>query len=206
MIKKSNKKGEAGISILIIMVTSILITLLVIGVYIYSTNKFQNKAQTTTDKTKNNLFNKLTITDVHSEYDSNNMIQKLEVTAKVEKSSQGIDFNELTIKIVSPYSASNQIAYRPNGLTTKDATNGYYTNETTGNGYFTIEYLAESNFHQEGMLFPGDVVKIYFETREPLDTEDEVTLRFIPKNGAETIQMFITPRTAGIGRVSLGHY
>lgn len=76
----------------------------------------------------------------------------------------------------------------------------------TGKGFYSIEYLKQSNHFLDGMLNSGDMVKIYFELAEPLGTEELVTITLIPKVGTATEIMFITPDTPSIGTAYLGHY
>ena len=75
-----------------------------------------------------------------------------------------------------------------------------------GKGYFTAEYIKESASHQRGMVYRGDVLKVFFELAEPLGTDEIVTLSIIHPNGIESIVMFVTPQTPRVGRVSLSHY
>ncbi len=62
-----------------------------------------------------------------------------------------------------------------------------------GTGYFSVEYLKEAVNHIDGNLQRGDVARLYFETAKQIGEDEEIWLRLIPKVGAPSNLILITP-------------
>ncbi len=198
-------KGEIGISSMVIMLASLLIVGMLAGLYLYSTHKLETDALKNVEKTKNKVASKLSISEITSVYEGNSTIKNMTALVRLEPGSDNIDLNDLTITIKTDYSQAT-LKYRGGSVFERDVTSGYYTNCSDGSGYFVVDYLKRSDRHQEGFLFRGELIKVYFELRDYLGTGETATIRLVPKVGSETVAMFTTPDSAGVGKVYLSHY
>jgi archaellin len=81
--------------------------------------------------------------------------------------------------------------------------NGYFTNETTGDGFFVAVYEQTGTNWVDGNLQRGDLIKLCYEAPWGIIEDEEVRLNFIPKIGTATLTLFISPDVISTERVYL---
>lgn len=278
------KKGEIGISTLLLMIATILIVLVFLGIYLSTTNKLESQAYKTSEKTENSITTKVTANELASTYEGSKL-QQFDVVIKPVPGSEQIYLDNLVIIVTTP-DEKTTLTY--NGTTTTHSAGGYYTlgvetydvpstlsddidmdgqadslsvdannnavlelstegdltlgncsDNTTfsaldissssvdsftgtcvagavanvtitpaneGTGYYTTQHLIQASDHLQGRITRGEVIKVYFETQNKLETDIIGSIRFILKSGSETELGFATPDVPRVGRVSLSHY
>jgi archaellin len=278
-----SKKGMSGISVLMIMIATIVISVLFIALYISMTNKLESQSYKTVDSTRESISTKLNLVDFSSTYEGNNL-QQFIATVKLETASDMIDIRLMTISL----SSDDEItSLNYGGISKIHGYNGYYTlgeenytfgdlhddldkdggldrmgllangdvqlnlssgeqlllgncSDTTtfqpyeitsnyvinvtgtctagsvtevfinpqykGEGAFTIEYIKLSDNHIDGPLRRDELIKIYFETQNPIEPDEIVEIFFTPKYGNPMGHIMVTPDVPKIGQVFLTHY
>lgn len=278
------KKGEMGISSMLILIASILIVSLIMGMFLFSSHELESKANSNLKKIESHITNKPTIFEPRSTYNSEGNLQNFTLLIKSGKGQEGIDISSFKINFktnkeittLSYKDGENSLGYNgfytfgvesynvpsslnedvdEDGLQDSLVWDGNYVNlvlsgdsdielgecsgvdtfsstlsqndyinsvegvcsgsvvqEVTldyskkGQGYFTYEFISRSNENVEGMIYEGDLVKLYFESQFPLGTEVTTTIIGIPKTGISSQLMFVTPDMPSIGQISLSHY
>ncbi len=65
----------------------------------------------------------------------------------------------------------------------ENGTLGYWTNETTGRGYFSFTYLVNGSSHRDGVMSYGDIAKVCFRPARGLTPDEDVLLQLVLKDG-----------------------
>ncbi len=74
--------------------------------------------------------------------------------------------------------------------------------ERYGRGYFTIEYLQQSQRdHLDGKISKGDIIRIYFELMEPIGVDTPITITLTPADGNPTEKRIMIPSQSSIGNI-----
>jgi archaellin len=120
---KVAKKGMSGISVLIIIIATILITILFIALYLSMTNKLESQSYKTVDSTKEAISTKLNLVDLVSIYEGINL-QQFVATVRLETGSDLIDLRLLTISL-SGEEEITSLSY--GGISKTKGHDGYYT-------------------------------------------------------------------------------
>lgn len=73
----------------------------------------------------------------------------------------------------------------------------------TSTGYFVSEYLQRSSNSIDGVMKPGDVVRIYGQLPRAIDDEERILVNLVPKRGVPTRVETYTPSVMTESQVSL---
>jgi flagellin-like protein len=177
------KKGETGIGTLIIFIAMILVAAIAASVLIQTATSLQNKALLTGERTKAQVSSSALVLLVYAEDGStNNDVDDFFIKLKLAPGSDPMKLNDTLIE----FDLSNQSADLDYvaGTCVRGAS-GYWTNGTSGN--FTVEYLVKSNSWREGYLQGGDILKICFQSPTSISSDEDISIRWIPKVGNPTV-------------------
>jgi archaellin len=71
-----------------------------------------------------------------------------------------------------------------------------------GRGYYSIEYMQQvDRDHIDGKVSKGDIIKVYFETLEPIGLNNEITIILDPADGNPTEKRIYVPSQSHVGNI-----
>jgi archaellin len=124
-----------------------------------------------------------------------NEVRILSLKVRVSPGSDGLDFND-TVVSINTKNASVDLEYSASSCfdsgETPGGSVGYWSNHTTGNGYFGVESIIEGSNYQEGYLQRGDVQRIIFELPDGIGADEEVHIKIIPASGGVTSKTYFS--------------
>jgi archaeal flagellin FlaB len=190
------KKAEMGIGTLIIFIALLLVAAVAAGVLIQTTGSLQEKALTTGAQSRSQISTNAQVVEVSATDGRGGNLTDFTSIMKLAPGSDEIKLEEALITF-NTYRKTATLEY--GGV----SDTAYFTNETTGVGNFTIEYLQTGPNHRVGNLQRGDVIKVYIESPEEVYEGEEIRMNFIPKVGTPTLTQFVTPEVISTQRVYL---
>lgn len=167
-----NKKGESGISTLIIFIAMLLVAAVAAGVLIQTTGSLQNKALTTGQQSKAQISTHLEIINAVGTDGSDGDIEGITMIMKLSPGSESIEFEEL-IMTVDTVTNFDTLSYESN-----------YTNLDAAE--YVVKYLENGTNHRDGYLVRGDVAQIELLLPNNLNEDEAVRMDIIPKVGIPT--------------------
>jgi flagellin FlaB len=182
------KKAEVGIGTLIIFIAMILVAAIAASVLIQTATSLQNKALLTGKRTESQISSATQVLLIYGEDGSTgNNVDQFFMKMKLIAGSESIRLNDTLIEFdLNNESADLDFYYDGNcTYTGVPASSGFMTTGSEGN--FSVEYLVKSSDWRSGYIQRGDVIKLCFEAPRPIDADEDVQLRFIPKVGMPTI-------------------
>jgi flagellin-like protein len=196
------KKAEMGVGTLIVFIAMLLVAAVAAGVLIQTVGSLQEKSLATGQQARAQISTNAETIEVSATDGRNGNISEFQQRMKLAPGSDPIKLDEVIITL-STQTNSSTLKYREGGNCTKDETNGYFTNESTGNGFFTVVYEQVGQNNVTGNLQRGDVIKVCYESTEVIGESENIRINFIPKVGTPTLTQIITPDVISTYRVYL---
>ncbi len=181
------KKGEMGIGTLIVFIAMILVAAIAAGVLIRTATSLQSRALMTGERSKEQVSTSaMPLVLMATNGSTSNNLEYFVMKMKLAPGSDPIKFSDALIEF-DLNDQSGDLSYGTGGCSfdsgeTAAGASGYWTN-SSGEGYYTIEYLETGPSHTDGYLQTGDIVKLCFEAPRSLEEDEKFTLSFIPKVG-----------------------
>ena len=177
---KNKKSAEIGQLILFIAI--LIVSAVVAGFFIESTNSFTNKANDISKDTTNKLLNSFDIVQVISLNSSNSTLPKdslIEMTAKSSIGSSDISLENFIIIIET----ENFIQ------TLTHSENSSYTT-------FSVKYLLNSNTpKKEGHILENELVKVEIKLQKQIKENEDVRISYGSSNSKISAIKFKTPNS-----------
>ncbi len=198
-----NKNAEMGIGTLIIFIAMLLVAAVAAGVLIQTNAALQEKALTTGDQAKGQISTNARVIEVSATDGSDGSVERFNQIIKLSPGSEAIKLDQVLFTL-NTFNTTTTLTYCGTTCTNTNVhSTGYFTNNGTGVGNFTAEYLQQGTNFVNGNLQRGDVIRIYFQAPRDIDEDEQVRLNFIPKIGTATLTEFITPEVISEERVYL---
>lgn len=197
------KRAEMGIGTLIIFIAMLLVAAIAAGVVIQTNGSLQEKALTTGDQAKSQISTNVRVIEVSATDGSDSDLETFNQIIKLSPGSDDIKLSQVLLTF-NTYNSTTTLTYKGTGASnTLDQANGFWTNDTTGVGNFTAEYLQRGSNPVDGNLQRGDVIRLYYQAPRGIQEDEMVRINFIPKVGTPTKTEFITPEVISAERVYL---
>ena len=173
-----NKKGENGISTLIIFIAMLLVAAVAAGVLIQTTGSLQNKALSTGQQSKAQISTHLEVINAVGVNGTDGTVENVSMVVKLSPGSEDMQFNELIITVDT---VNNFATLR-------------YTNGTPYNtSQYIVTYLQNGTNHRDGYLVRGDVTQVDLQLPNALQEDENVRFDMIPKVGVPTTLSIAMP-------------
>ena len=206
-----NKKADMGIGTLIIFIAMILVAAIAAGVLIQTATSLQNRALLTGDRTRAQVSTAMLYLTAYAEdgSTSDKTLADFFFNAKLAPGSDAIKLEDGLFDFSLQDVSANLVFVGGTEATrncTRGATpeeSGYWTNQTTGLGNFSVEYLVKSNDHKDGYLQRGDVVKFCMQAPRNVSADEDIYVSFIPMVGNPAILETSIPDTITTTRVHI---
>ena len=197
-----NKRAEMGIGTLIIFIAMLLVAAVAAGVLIQTNAALQEKALTTGDQAKGQISTNARVIEVSAIDGSDGDLEVFNQIIKLSPGSEAIKFDQILLTL-NTFNTTTTLTYCGTGCPNTNTYGGYLTNNATGVGNFTVEYLQRGSNPVDGNLQRGDVVRLYYQAPRDIGEDEQVRLNFIPKIGTPTLTEFITPEVISEERIYL---
>ncbi|MFW6230817.1 MAG: archaellin/type IV pilin N-terminal domain-containing protein [Nanoarchaeota archaeon] len=195
-----NKKAEMGIGTLIIFIAMILVAAIAASVLIQTATSLQNKALLTGKRTQGQISTATTVLLVYGENGTTGDPKSLDrffVKLKLAPGSDAIRLND-TLLECDVKDASADLTYNQSD---GDCSQGDYMTDTDGHGNYSARYLLRGNEWRNGYIHRGDVVELCFEAPSSVLSDEDISIRFIPKVGMPTVLETAVPEIIGQERI-----
>ncbi|MCB9362502.1 hypothetical protein H6504_03620 [Candidatus Woesearchaeota archaeon] len=121
-----SKRGEMGISTMLIMIAFIVIAGAIAALMIWSANSLEQEAFKNEQKAEQFVTGSLQLVDIYSMYQEDNTLRNVSMTMKLLVDCEGCGFSDMTISITSDQ-ATASLNYRGQGHTHDHSVDGFYT-------------------------------------------------------------------------------
>jgi flagellin-like protein len=195
------KKGDMGIGTLIIFIAMILVAAIAAGVLIQTAGTLQNKALQTGDRSKVQVSTSITVTQIFAENGSSGGLTDFFITLKLAPGSDPIKFTDALVSF-SLKDKSVNLAYKNAGCISDSGT-GYRSNQATGEGNYTVQYLINGSNHMDSYLTIGDVARICLESPRQVTEDESIKINILPKTGSQANLDFSSPNVISQRRMFL---
>jgi len=179
---------KSGIGTLIIFIAVVLVAAIAASVLLGTAGSLQQKALTTGKQTQQEVSSGIQVITLTAQDGTDGSIESFEMLAKLSAGSDPLALND-TVIAFDTKNTSQTLKYQ-----TGDATSGED---------FLASYVKEGPDHLAGYLTVGDVVKLSFNSTNPIGQSQTVKTRIIPKHGVIVPVDFVTPDVISTQRVSL---
>ena len=192
------KKAEMGIGTLIIFIAMILVAAVAAGVLIQTASSLQSQALLTGERSKEQIGTNMQALEVTAQNGSDQNVEYFYETVKLSPGSGEINLNDALLV----FETSSNVAYLQYGgmqpICSYDrdengtGSNGFYTEDATNDGYFTVQY--ESGGISYGYITSSDIVIICYESPGgSLGTDQRVKVSLVPRIGTPLVLDLMTP-------------
>jgi flagellin-like protein len=199
------KKADMGIGTLIIFIAMILVAAIAAGVLIQTATSLQNKALLTGERTKGQVATGMSTLILYATNGSDGTVEDFRQKIKLSPGSDPVTLEDVLLSfdtedVSGDYTYSNESCSRAASTGTGD---GYYFNNTYGNGTFTVEYLVEGPNNQVGYLVRGDIVQLCYAAPDEngVGEDTNIMVNFNPKRGTPMVIETATPNIMTAERV-----
>ena len=189
---KLRNKGETGIGTLIVFIAMILVAAIAASVLLGTAGSLQQKALATGKQSQQEVSSGMQVVTISATNGSLGSLQAYEMMIKLTAGSDALSLNDTFISFDTKSTTQN-LKY-----------GGIYPtvpNVTTTN--FTAEYLKNGTDHLDDYLVIGDVVKLRFNSTNPITQASAMKIRLLPKHGVIVPIDIITPDVISTERVIL---
>jgi len=191
MLGFNQKRGEMGLSTLILFLATILVSTITAQVLIQTATNLQSTALNVGKQTQRQISTFVNVLSISADDGSvNSKIENIYTQIRLAPGSQPIKLEDILINIHTTNSHA-ELIYR-NGTCINDST-GFETN--LNQGFFTIQYLKNSTDNKKGYVQQGDIVKICMQLPEKVGESKEIKTTIIPKDAMPTTTKILTPTT-----------
>lgn len=198
------KKRSQATGTLILFIAMIVVAAGTAFILVQTSGTLANKATTVGQRSLQFVSSYADIIMVEEEWITDqNEVRILSLKVRVSAGSDGIDWND-TVLSISTKDASVDLEYS-NSSCFDAAENaggsvGYWSNHTTGTGYFGIESIIEGSSYVPGYMQRGDVQRVIFELPETMGADEEAMIKIIPASGGVTSKTYFTNPVIPSGR------
>ncbi len=197
--------GSTGVSSLMLLIATILITAIVAGVLVDTVTKLQNQSESTADQALSEVSTGMNTLSVVGDRKKNGKssnptkknIQVVEIIVRLQAGSGPLDMDDVVI-IIDDGNATGELLHNS---TVDDPTGADKDNFTTEVLRDPEGVYAESNVMEQGTL-----VKIYIDANAiglDLEPNTPVDIKLIPQTGQSTQISFTTPSVYTSRKVNL---
>lgn len=193
----SDIKAATGVSSLMLLIATILISAIVAGVLIDTVTNLQQQSEQTGQEALWEVSSGLKTVSVTGDRKENSdsgnptssNIQVVEATVGLQAGSRAIDLDNLLVTIENG-NTSAELAHNATGTDASDADENTFVTETLRD--------PEGEMETENVMSQGTVVKIIISVDQDavdmeLETSTEVNMKLIPKHGHSTRISVTTP-------------
>ncbi|MFP4402768.1 MAG: archaellin/type IV pilin N-terminal domain-containing protein [Nanoarchaeota archaeon] len=203
------KKAEMGVGTLIVFIAMLLVAAVAAGVLIQTVGSLQEKSLATGQQARTQISTNARVIEVSATDGRAGNLSDFEQLMKLSPGSDPIKLDQV-IFTFNTQNTSSTLKYREGANCsrnneTDEANNltGYYTDQTTGEGFFTVIYEQEGSNHVPGNLQRGDIIRLCYAGVGNIGEDEMVRLNFIPRIGTPTLTQFATPDVITTQRVYL---
>ena len=190
-----SKKAEMGIGTLIIFIAMILVAAVAAGVLIQTSTSLQSQALLTGERSKEQVGTSMSAIEVSATNGTDQNVENFYETVKLSPGSEEVRLSD----VVLSFETSDNVAFLQYGGTTcspdtaytADGSAGFYTNSTSEDGYYHVEYLLGGD--NEGYITNGDVVKICYQSPGSVAEDSSIKVSMVPKVGNSLVLDLSTP-------------
>ena len=191
--KRMNKRGEMGIGTLIIFIAMVLVAAVAATVLITTADELQMQAYDTGRTARQDVSSGLNVVHVYGDRtnDQDTIIDNLYIKVKLQAGSDPIDLDQMIVQISD---GDSMFALEHSGspdspIEGVDADNKYTST-------LLMDPEEHDVFATGDVLTAGTLVKLSIAAETiglSLTTQQEVTMKLIPKHGVPTLVKFSTP-------------
>lgn len=195
-----NKKAEMGIGTLIIFIAMILVAAIAASVLIQTATSLQNKALLTGKRTQGQISTATQVLLVYGEDGTTGSPKSLSdffMKMKLAPGSDAIRLNDTLLEFDMADSSAD-LTYNMSAI---DCVAGSYDTDANGNGNFSARYLIEGSEYRAGYIHRGDVVELCFKSPINVTSDEDISIRLIPKVGTPTTVETAVPEIVGQKRI-----
>ena len=205
--KRMNKRGEMGIGTLIIFIAMVLVAAVAATVLITTADELQMQAYDTGRTARSDVSSGLNVVHVYGNRRlgaagaNQDTIQNLTIKVKLQAGSDPIDLNQMIVQISD---GNKSVDYSFEGSADADL-NWHY------NATLELDPAEHAVFTANDIMTEGTLIALVFDLTQELsnadghannwddgaglylNTQQEVTIKLIPKHGVSTLVKFTTP-------------
>ena len=192
--KRMDKRGEMGIGTLIIFIAMVLVAAVAATVLITTADELQMQAYSTGRTARQDVSTGLNVVHVYGDRATiiNDTIDLLYIKVKLQAGSDPIDLNQMIIQI-SDGASTVHLGFNGSADSALGADDLIY------DATLLVDPDEHNVFAADDILTEGTMVTLKIYCRNDpeytlnLDTQQEVTIKLIPKHGVATLCKFTTP-------------
>ena len=195
--KRMDKRGEMGIGTLIIFIAMVLVAAVAATVLITTADELQMQAYSTGRTARQDVSTGLNVVHVYGERDAvtDTSLEDLFIKVKLQAGSDPIDLDQMIIQISD---GDSMVALEHSGspdspLEAANAGNIYTSTLLMDPDEHDVFGTGTGDVMTEGTLVKLTIVADATSPALSLTTQQEVTIKLIPKHGVPTLIKFTTP-------------
>ena len=188
--KRMDKGGEMGIGTLIIFIAMVLVAAVAAAVLISTADEMAMQAYSTSRTVRQDVSSGLNVVHVYGyrSVNTNTSITDIILKVKLKPGSDPIDLDQMVIQVSD---GDTVVDYEFHLSPDSDLGNSYYATELMDPAEHGVFVAGEKAILTEGTLIS---LKMYVGADGlSLTTQQEVTIKLIPKHGVPTLIKFTTP-------------
>lgn len=186
-----SKKGEMGLSTLIIFLAMIMVSTITAQVLIQTSQGLQSTALEVGKRAQRQISTYVSVLSISADDGSDDSkIDNMYMQIRLSPASESIKLNDTLINIFTDNQKA-ELLYKE-GSCTNDST-GFET--IAGRGFYTVEYLKNSTNNKNGYVQSGEIVKICMQLPESAGESNQIKTTIIPKDAMPTTTTIRTPST-----------
>jgi len=196
-MQKENQKGLSGISTLIIFIAIILVAAVAALVLLQTIGSLQSQALATGKESKEQVSTQLQVLGVLADVnDSNVVVRKLRITAKLAPGSSKINLSQMLLSIKTDTFYRTGLDYNQatanNSSSVAEATGGTNGDNNDANTVYSVLWLASTPSVRTA-IDEGDLVEIWVSVTDDLGLNEDVVIEIAPSGGVTSRVYFKTP-------------
>ncbi len=194
------KRGEAGIGTLILLIALVLVAAIAASVLLQTSGSLQSKALATGSTAQTQVSTQVAVMQVWAENGSSGTLNYIYANIRLDASSDPIHFNNTLVDFDLTDSSVSGIYYG----TVAQCNESLIDNMTaTKASSFAVQYLTPSQGHVDDYLQQGEVAQICFTPPQPLTEKESFRFSVLPKSGQLVQIKGTTPDTFTDSRIIL---
>ena len=195
-----NKKAEMGIGTLVIFIAMILVAAIAASVLIQTATSLQNRALLTGTRTQEQIGTALEVLQVYGEDgQTNSSLDYFNVKFKLAPGSEPIRLNDTLLEFDTS-DDSAFLTYNNTGSGSCDV-DDFSIDSESGEGSYSARYLVQGADGNDGYVQRGDVMELCFESPQPLEADEDVSIRLTPRVGVPSVTETAIPEIIGQSRI-----